>query len=121
MLYNPNSHSQQDTGAPIRATLIGHNTCSALGIAARDYAPVLALCRALVDAGYDPASPLEAYRGGVLALRIRSIGEAANLEVRPSSGSGTPVFIRRMTARPAPLVRSRTPVTITTKVQRLPS
>src|SRR6516164_9622984 len=43
--------------------------------------PVLALCRELIAAGHDPSRPLHAYRDGVLALRIRSIGEAARLRV----------------------------------------
>ena len=44
-------------------------------------APVLAMCRALVEAGYDPAEPLEAYRGDVLCLKVRSIGEGAKLVI----------------------------------------
>jgi hypothetical protein len=43
---------------------------------------VCALCRRLVEAGHDPATPLEAYRGDSLALKVRSIGEAAGLTVR---------------------------------------
>jgi len=35
----------------------------------------------LVDAGHDPATPLEAWRNGVLSLRVHSIGEAASLRV----------------------------------------
>jgi len=49
-------------------------------------APVLELCRALVAAGHDPASRLDAYRGDVLCLQVRSIGEAARLEI---NGHGT--------------------------------
>jgi hypothetical protein len=41
----------------------------------------LDLCRALVEAGYDPTTPLEAYRGDMLCLRVRSIGEAADLRI----------------------------------------
>ena len=68
--------------APIRATLTGSNCCEALGITARGYAPVLDLCRALVKAGHEPRRPLHAYRGDVLALKVRSIGEGARLTVR---------------------------------------
>jgi hypothetical protein len=62
--------------------------------------PVLALCRKLFERGHDPARPLHAYRGDTLALRVRSIGEAARLEVngggtgfRPAtrSGAGPPI------------------------------
>jgi hypothetical protein len=41
------------------------------------HAPVLGLCRALLEAGYDPRRPLRAYRGDTVALKIRSIGEGA--------------------------------------------
>jgi hypothetical protein len=50
-------------------------------------AVVCALCRRLIDAGHDPALPLEVYRGSTLALRVRSIGEAAGLTVH-ETGSG---------------------------------
>jgi hypothetical protein len=66
---------------PIRATLIASNCCEALGITGRGYTPVLALCRALVGAGHDPRRPLHAYRGHVLALVVRSIGDGARLRV----------------------------------------
>ena len=65
----------------IFAELIGSNTCTAAGITVVDHAPVLALCRALVTAGQDRNRPLHAYRGGVLRLRVRSIGEGAQLTV----------------------------------------
>jgi hypothetical protein len=62
----------------------------------RSYAPVLALCRRLVDAGIDPATPLEVWRGGVLALTVRSIGAGAGLTVADDR-LGRPKF-RRYTA-----------------------
>ena len=65
----------------IFAELIGSNTCTAAGITVVDRAPVLALCRALVTAGQDPNRPLHAYRGDVLCLCVRSIGEGARLAV----------------------------------------
>jgi hypothetical protein len=61
--------------------LTGDDIAQAHGIRVRVSSPVLALCRKLVEAGYDPDSPLEAYRGDTLCLRIRSIGEAARLRV----------------------------------------
>src|SRR5262249_8518728 len=63
------------------AELIGSNTCTAAGVTVVDHAPVLALCRALVTAGNDPNRPLHAYRGDVLCLCLRSIGQAAQLTV----------------------------------------
>jgi hypothetical protein len=71
----------------IRAGLTGSSTASACGIVAQGGSPVLALCRRLVAAGHDPATPLEAYRGATLCLRIRSIGEAAGLRVN-AEGTG---------------------------------
>jgi hypothetical protein len=53
---------------------------------------VLALCRALVEAGHDPATPLEAYRGSTLCLRVRSIGEGAKLTVDESRGCRFALF-----------------------------
>jgi hypothetical protein len=82
----------------IRAELTG-NQCSALGVTARAAAPVLALCRKLVAAGHDPALPLEAYRGDVLSLRVRSIGEAAGLEI---NGDGTGFRRRVSRVEPGP-------------------
>jgi hypothetical protein len=76
------NHVSLGAQIPIHAMLIGSNGCEALGITARGYAPALDLCRALVKAGYDPRRPLHAYRGDVLALKVRSIGEGARLTVR---------------------------------------
>jgi hypothetical protein len=44
--------------------------CSALGITATGNAPVLTLCRRLIEAGHNPILPLEAYRGTTLCLRV---------------------------------------------------
>ena len=48
---------------------------------------MLALCRQLIAAGHDPRLPLEAWRGLVPCLRVRSIGEAAQLRLA-THGSG---------------------------------
>ena len=77
----PASRSETSLPEPIRGELIGSDRCSALGITAKGHAPVLALCRLLIEAGHHPARPLEVYRGEVLCLRVRSIGEAARLRV----------------------------------------
>jgi hypothetical protein len=74
----------------IRAELIGSEGCSALGMTVRSTTPILALCRLLIEAGHDPETPLEALRGPTLCLRIRHIGEAAQLEPSPR-GAG---FVR---------------------------
>jgi hypothetical protein len=78
---------------PLRAALVGSNRCTAAGITATGQAPVLALCRELLAAGFDPDQPLEIYRGTTLALRVRSIGEAARLTVKDNR-LGRPVFVR---------------------------
>jgi hypothetical protein len=87
--HNPNIgeiHRNADRATPkqsvpIRATLISSDRCEAEGISVSAAAPLLALCRKLVSAGYDPRRPLHAYRGNVLALRVRSIGEGAQLAI----------------------------------------
>jgi hypothetical protein len=81
----------------IRAEICRHDRCTAEGHTVRASAPVMAMCRELVAAGFDPGRPLEAYRGDVLALRVRSIGEGAGLTVEDNR-FGTPV-LRRWKAR----------------------
>ena len=89
----------------IRAELRGDNECRAAGHITRGTTPILAMCRKLVAAGIDPATPLECYRGTTLCLLVTSIGEAATLE--PNSG-GTcftrRCIRRRTTVRAAPPV-----------------
>jgi Holliday junction resolvase len=68
--------------AEIRAELIGSDECTAAGLTIRGRAPVLALCRQLIADGHDPGLPLEVWRGPVLCLRVRSIGEAAPVASR---------------------------------------
>jgi hypothetical protein len=65
----------------IFAKLTGSNTCTAAAITVVDHAPVLSLCRELIKAGEDSNQPLHAYRGDVLCLRVRSVGEGAQLTV----------------------------------------
>jgi len=72
---------------PIEAELFGSSECCARdrarGITVRSSSPVLAMCRALVGAGYDAGRPLHVYRGKTLALTVRSIGEGAKLAISP--------------------------------------
>jgi hypothetical protein len=75
----------------IGAELKGGETALACGLVVRSGSPLIVLCRQLVAAGHDPATPLEAYRGSTLCLIVRSIGEAADLEVS-AKGIG---FIKR--------------------------
>lgn len=86
-------------GQAIRAELIGSDTCTAGDITATGHAPVLALCRALLAAGLDPDQALEVFRGATLALRVRSIGEAAGLEIN-SHGTAFIAVRERRTASP---------------------
>jgi hypothetical protein len=65
----------------IRAEIVGTDQCHAEGIGVRGGAPVLAICRKLTAAGFDPGRPLHAFRGNVLCLVIRSVGEAARFVV----------------------------------------
>jgi hypothetical protein len=81
-------HAQSST---IRALLIGSNRCDGDGFTGLGGAPVLALCRVLIEAGYDPHRSLHVCRGDVLCLTVRSIGEVARLTVK-TAGKGCPVF-----------------------------
>jgi hypothetical protein len=96
--------TQNSTGRTLRAELTGSDVCTAEGFSAVGAAPVLMLCRKLVKAGFDPRTPLEAWRNRTLALRVRSIGEAALLEIN-SKGTG---FVRHLSVRTAsPVAKSR--------------
>jgi hypothetical protein len=72
---------------PLRADHTGVATYTAAGMAARGTTPVLTLCRQLLAAGLDPDRAMEVFRGATLALRIRTIGEAAGLEIN-AEGTG---------------------------------
>ena len=105
MLYRPTSPIPQpriDTIAVVRVELIGANTAVAreFGITVCGETPVIDLCRTMVDAGHDPRTRLAVYRGGTLVLTVRSIGEAAVLEINTR---GT--FVLRHERRRAPPVR----------------
>jgi len=91
---NHKNLSNASTQTAIRAELISSTSCTAVGITVVDHAPVLALCRALVTAGQDPNRPLHAYRGDVLCLRVRSIGQAARFTVEDDR-HGRPRLRRR--------------------------
>jgi hypothetical protein len=92
------------TDGPIRAELAWSDTATALGIVARSSSPVLALCRKLLEAGHGPTTPLEAWRGGVLCLRVRSIGAAALLET-----DGTSFYPSQRAVQPAGKEKPKTP------------
>ena len=78
---------------PIRAELDKSNRCEAAGHTTTGYAPVLVMCRKLIEAGYDPATPLHAYRGDTLCLSVSSIGWGARHTVADNR-FGTPVLQR---------------------------
>ena len=94
--------TQAHDARAIGAELTGDDVAVACGITVKASAPVLALCRALIAAGHSPGIPLEAYRGDVLCLRVRSIGEGARMEIngkgngfRTISAVGTALPVRR--------------------------
>jgi hypothetical protein len=51
------------------------------------------MCRKLLDAGFDPARPLEAYRGEILCLTVSSIGWGAKHTVAENNREG-PYLVR---------------------------
>jgi len=81
---------------PLVGELTGDDTAIACGIAAHSSSPVLALCRELIAAGLPPDQSLT-----VAALHVRSLREAATLEV---AGHGE-AFIRRAARRASPPMR----------------
>src|SRR5262245_58144903 len=87
----------------IRGELTGSTVCIAAGLKVDANSPILAMCRRLIEAGFNPA--LQLYRGTVLCLIVRAIAEGAQLEVN-SSGIG---FIARRRLRPGSPVRSNGP------------
>jgi hypothetical protein len=79
----------------IRAEIVGQDQATACGVTVSGRnAPALALCRALVEAGHDPTSPLEAYRGTTMCLRVRSIGAGAELTVKENTRDGQSRFVK---------------------------
>jgi hypothetical protein len=80
--------------APVICSLTGSDRCSVDGLTVKHNAPVLAMCRALMDAGYDQERPLEAYRGDVLSLRVSNIGYGAKFTGEDSRSGGAPVLRR---------------------------
>jgi hypothetical protein len=102
-LHGQRIEAEAITTAPwaqaLRAVIIGSNQATANGVTVRRRAPVLALCRALIEAGHNPDTPLEAYRGTKLCLKMRSIGECARLTVKETTRDGRPRFV---TYRPGP-------------------
>jgi hypothetical protein len=87
------------TNTTIEAELTGDDRATAAGVTAHSSSPILALCRALLAAGFDPDAPLVACRDGTVAVRVRTIGECAGLEIngkgtnftRPAVGTASPV------------------------------
>jgi hypothetical protein len=91
-----------DTGmkllAPIRAELTADDTASAEGITAKTNAgPALALCRKLIDAGFDPQRPFHCYRGDTLCLTVTSIGWGAKYTIADGT-NGRPGLRRYIVA-----------------------
>src|SRR5262249_54124822 len=78
--------SMTEMADPIEVELFGSDECRYRGITTRGQAPALAMCRALLGSGFDPHRPLHVYRGNVLALKVRTIGEGAQLTVSDAHG-----------------------------------
>jgi hypothetical protein len=89
--------------SPLEAQLVGNRcTIAALGVTGIGDAPCLDLCRKLITRGIPPATPLRVYRDDVLALRIQTIGEGAQLTVVERERGNGPRFERW---KPMPLDR----------------
>lgn len=94
----------------IRAELVGSDTCIACSISVTAAAPVLALCKALVEGGKDPSDSLEAFRGATLCLRVPNIGAVARVEI---NSKGTGLIARRAVRAASPMRNSEPPGTLT--------
>jgi hypothetical protein len=101
------SNKLPPTNQSIRAEIVGKDRASALDVEVRASAPVLSLCRELLAAGLDPYAAVEAYRAGTLALRMRSIGEGARLELN-AKGAG---FVVQAVRRASPVRQNGAPDT----------
>jgi hypothetical protein len=87
------SKSHSHSGAPvmmtpIRCELTGSDQAQAGAVIARGTAPILSLCRLLLASGAKPDAPVECFRNGTLALRVRSVRAGAALTVRETDFDG---------------------------------
>ena len=55
--------------------------CTAEGLEVKANAPGLAMCRRLLEAGFEDSRPLHCYRGKELAMKICSIGWGARYAI----------------------------------------
>ena len=97
-LFHPSPFFAPNQG--LSARLHGSDRCEALGITVRDYAPLMAPCRSLVEAGINSRIRFDVFRGRTFSLRVRSIREAARLTVKPGL-NGRPRFITAISAAAA--------------------
>lgn len=88
----------------IEAKLTGDAICTAEGHTVKAGTPVIVLCRALVEAGYDPASPMKVYRGirsrSPFALSVKPLGCALR-----AKATASPSIKPHCAVRISPLVR----------------
>jgi hypothetical protein len=77
----------------IVARITDSNRCDAEGLTVIGHAPVLGMCRKLIEAGFDSTRPLKAYRGETLCLTVSSIGWGAGQTVEDNV-CGTPSLRR---------------------------
>jgi hypothetical protein len=73
----------------IIALVEGSDLCRAEGYTVKDNSPILAMCCLLVEAGFDAKRPLLAFRGNVLAMRVKSIGYGARYSVAENQKFGS--------------------------------
>lgn len=69
----------------------------------KNNSPMSKYCRKLVAEGVDPKTPLEVYRGDILCLSTKAIGECAKWKIREDEYIG-PIFVKY---RPFPVDRMR--------------
>jgi hypothetical protein len=83
------SKNQQPT---IRAKLFGSTTCTCVGLTVCADAPVLEMCRKLVQLGLDPKTKLDVFQHGTHSITVGEISPAAELKI---AGNGVGFVTKR--------------------------
>lgn len=93
---------------PIHAEIVGSDTVIVGDMVVVCAAPIITICRELVARGADPAIAMLAFRSNQLAVKVRAIGEAAQLEI---NGKGSGFKHRATVGRASPIAPSEPPAT----------
>jgi hypothetical protein len=62
--------------------MVGESSCSAFGVTVTGLDPVRALCKRLVNDGYDPAAPMKVWRGERPWRWVTAIGNPEQVKLK---------------------------------------